>query len=100
MPQKAELLLALYELEGLQLRLHEAHYRAALEWNGVGDSVRAMRHARLGLDRGLLLRGPDRPFVESMKALIASPTKHWSWKFRVTDEKASGGNTVKEDVKS
>jgi hypothetical protein len=77
------LLITLYELEGLQVRIYEAYYRAALEWNGVGDSGRAVKYARLCLDRGLLLRGPDRPFVDSMKELVADPTRHWSWGFRV-----------------
>lgn len=85
-PEKAELLVTLYELEGLEVRMYEAYYRAALEWNGVGDSGRALRYARLCLDRGLLLRGPDRPFVESMRALVADPTAHWSWRFRVKKE--------------
>ncbi|KAK0624315.1 hypothetical protein B0T14DRAFT_602675 [Immersiella caudata] len=82
-PQKAELLITLYVLEGLQVRIYEAYYRAALEWNGVGDSGRALKYARLCLDRGLLLRGPNRPFVDSMKELVANPTGHWSWRFRV-----------------
>lgn len=78
--------MTLYELEGLEVRIYEAYYRAALEWNGVGDSGRALRYARLCLDRGLLLRGPDRPFVESMQAMVADPTAHWSWRFRVKKE--------------
>jgi hypothetical protein len=82
-PEKAELLVTLYELEGLQVRIYEAYYRAALEWNGVGDAMRAMRYARLCLDKGLLLRGEDRPFVESMRALVRDPMGHWSWRFRV-----------------
>jgi hypothetical protein len=82
-PEKAELLVTLYELEGLQVRIYEAYYRAAIEWNGVGDSGRAMRYARLCLDKGLLLRGPNRPFVDSMRELVADPTHHWSWRFRL-----------------
>lgn len=82
-PQKAELFLTLYELEGLQVRIYEAYYRVALEWNGVGDAARAVRYARLCLDKGLLLRGEDRPFVESMRELVSDPEGHWSWRFRV-----------------
>ncbi|KAK3361787.1 hypothetical protein B0T24DRAFT_95968 [Lasiosphaeria ovina] len=82
-PEKAELLVTLYELEGLEVRIYEAYYRAALEWNGVGDATRAMKYARLCLDKGLSLRGPDRPFIDSMRGLISSPTEHWSWRFRV-----------------
>jgi hypothetical protein len=82
-PQVAELLVTLYELEGLQVRIYEAYYRAALEWNGVGDAVRAVRYARLCLDKGLLLRGKDRPFVESMREMVRDVKGHWSWRFRV-----------------
>lgn len=65
--EKAELLLTLYELKGLQVRIYEAYYRAALEWNGAGDATRVVRYARLCLDKGLLVRCKDRPFVESMR---------------------------------
>lgn len=89
-PQKAELLITLYELEGLEVRIYEAYYRAALEWNGVGDSGRAIRYARRCLDKGLLLRGPDRPFVDSMRELVDDPTGHWSWRFRLKNTSAEG----------
>lgn len=96
-PEKAELLITLFELEGLQVRIYEAYYRAAIEWNGVGDSGRAMRYARLCLDKGLLLRGPKRPFVDSMRALIADPAGHWSWRFRLKLKERDEG--VKEEGK-
>ncbi|KAK3385261.1 hypothetical protein B0H63DRAFT_472625 [Podospora didyma] len=93
-PEKAELLLTLYELEGLAVRIYEAYYRVALEWNGVGESARAMKYARLCLDKGLTLRGPDRPFVDSMRELVANPTTHWSWRFRLKEKgKESNGSS-------
>ena len=82
-PGQAELLVTLYELEGLHVRIYEAYYRAALEWNGAGDAFRAVRYARLCLDKGLLLRGEDRPFVKSMREMVRDPKGHWSWRFRV-----------------
>ncbi|KAK4038549.1 SET domain-containing protein 5 [Parachaetomium inaequale] len=85
MPQTAELLVTLYELEGLQVRIYEAYYRAALEWNGVEDAARAVKYARLCLDKGLLLRGEDRPFVESMREMVRDAKGHWSWRFRVKE---------------
>ncbi len=51
-----------------------------------------MRYARLCLDRGLLLRGPERPFVESMRELVADPTRHWSWRFRVKKREGENGD--------
>ncbi|KAM7202988.1 SET domain containing protein [Naviculisporaceae sp. PSN 640] len=84
-PTKALLLITLYNLEGAQVRIYEAYYRAALEYNGVGDTTNAMIYARMCLDKGLIARGPDRPFITSMKELIKDPTKHWSWRFRLAD---------------
>jgi hypothetical protein len=86
-PGQAELLVTLFELEGLQMRIYEAYYRAALEWNGVGDADRAVRYARLCLDKGLLLRGEGRPFVESMRDMVRDAKGHWSWRFRVKQKR-------------
>jgi len=82
-PEMAELLITLYELEGLQVRIYEAYYRAALEWNGAGSSVKATKYARMCLDSGLMLRSDDSPFLDSMMKLVQSPQQHWSWKFRI-----------------
>lgn len=79
----AELLITLYELEGLRVRIYEAYYRAALEWNGAGSSVKATKYARLCVDSGLMLRSDDSPFLDSMMKLIESPKQHWSWRFRI-----------------
>ena len=82
-PDKAELLISLMEPEGQVIRMYEAYYRAALEWNGVGERTKAMRYSRLCLSRGLVLRGPSRPFVSTMRILLDHPEKHWSWRFRL-----------------
>ncbi|KAH8783069.1 hypothetical protein F5883DRAFT_482789 [Diaporthe sp. PMI_573] len=80
---KAEQLLELYKLEGLDTRMHEAYYRASVEWNGVGNSAAAVEAARMCLDRGEQMRGPQAPFVKNMRELIQDPQKHWSWRFRL-----------------
>ncbi|CAK7203582.1 hypothetical protein SEUCBS139899_006319 [Sporothrix eucalyptigena] len=85
-PAAGELLVLLFELEGLQGRIHEADYRLALEWNGAGDAMRATQAARRCLDRGLLVRGADQAFLTSMRSLVADPTSHWSWQFRMKKE--------------
>ncbi|KAK1763503.1 hypothetical protein QBC33DRAFT_459372 [Phialemonium atrogriseum] len=82
-PAKAELLVLLFELEGAAGRMHEALYRAAIEWSGVGDAARAVKYARLCLDRGLRFRGQGRPFEESMRRLLEDPEVHWSWRSRL-----------------
>ncbi|KAI0166925.1 SET domain-containing protein [Hypoxylon sp. FL1284] len=84
-PEKAELLISLYEREGILGRLHEAYYRAATEYIGIGDIDNAKKYAKLCVDSGVLFIGPDRPFVKSMQDLIADPTKHPKWKFRSKD---------------
>lgn len=81
-PEKAELLVSLYEEEGILTRVNEAYYRAAIEYIGVGDVKNATAYAKLCLDHGLKFIGPDRPFVREMQELIANPTKHPKWKFR------------------
>jgi len=86
MPEKAELLVQLFELEGMYNRVYEAYYRAAIEWNGVGQAIKAMGYARMCLDRGLTLRGPGRPFAENMQDLLKNTTGHWSWRFRVDNK--------------
>lgn len=80
---KAEQLIELYQLEHLDTRMHEAYYRAAIEWNGVGNSVLAIEAARKCLDRGELMRGPEAPFARNMRDLLQDPRKHWSWRFRL-----------------
>ncbi|ORY60828.1 uncharacterized protein BCR38DRAFT_487889 [Pseudomassariella vexata] len=82
-PEKAELLVLLYEMEGMLGRMQEAYYRAAMEWNGVGHAAKAMAYARLCIDRGLAFKGPGKPFIESMEMLLREPEAHHSWRFRV-----------------
>ncbi|KAK0668359.1 hypothetical protein QBC41DRAFT_393768 [Cercophora samala] len=82
-PAMAELLITLYELEGLEARVHEAYYRAAVEFNGVRDRWKAIKFGRLCLERGLLLKDETRSFVMQMRSLVEDPEGHWSWGFRL-----------------
>ncbi|XXH00129.1 hypothetical protein Hte_006471 [Hypoxylon texense] len=84
-PEKAELLVSLYEREGIWGRINEAYYRAAIEYIGVGDIANAKKYAKLCVDHGQLFIGPDRPFIKNMQDLISEPTKHPKWKFRSKD---------------
>lgn len=81
--EKAEQLVELYQLEHLDTRMHEAYYRAAIEWNGVGNSALAVEAAGRCLERGELMRGPEAPFAKNMRDLLQNPQKHWSWNFRL-----------------
>ncbi|CAK7213052.1 hypothetical protein SCUCBS95973_001668 [Sporothrix curviconia] len=98
-PAAAELLVLLFALEGLHARMHEAEYRLALEWNGAGDGLRATQAARRCLDRGLLVRGAEQAFLSSMRALVADPTTHWSWRFRLgkNDNKEQGSACTRNE---
>ncbi|KAI1100264.1 SET domain-containing protein [Jackrogersella minutella] len=84
-PEKAELLVSLYEQEGILGRINEAYLRAAIEYIGVDDIANAMKYASLCVDHALRFIGPDRPFIEDMQKLIANPAGHAKWKFRLTD---------------
>ncbi|KAI2602052.1 SET domain-containing protein [Hypoxylon sp. NC1633] len=82
-PEKAELLVSLYEREGILGRMNEAYYRAAIEYIGVGDISNATKYANLCVEHGVLFIGSDRPFIKGMQELIADPTGHPKWKFRL-----------------
>ncbi|KAI0534918.1 hypothetical protein GGR58DRAFT_29962 [Xylaria digitata] len=81
-PAMAERLISLYNQEGLQSRIQEAHYRAAVEWIGIGEIEKASEHAMICVKYGTLFKGPGRPFIEKMKQLLDSPTSHPHWMFR------------------
>ncbi|KAI0805880.1 hypothetical protein GGR55DRAFT_690250 [Xylaria sp. FL0064] len=82
-PATAERLISLYRREGLKNRIQEAHFRAAVEWIGVGDIEKASEHATLCIKYGRLFKGPDRPFIKKMEQLLEIPTSHPHWIFRL-----------------
>lgn len=75
----------MYQLEGLDGRLQEAYYRAAIEWSGVGNAVQAVKYARLCLQSGLTFKGPGKPFIVSMQELVKDPEAHRTWRSRIRD---------------
>ncbi|KAL1875455.1 hypothetical protein Daus18300_003194 [Diaporthe australafricana] len=81
-PEKAELLIRLFEAEGLFTRIVEAYYRAAVEWNGVGSAEKAVKFARLCIEEGKVLESSIRPFMNNMRGLARDPSAHWTWRFR------------------
>lgn len=95
--EKAEELVSLYEEEGLKTRIHEAYYRAAIEYNGVGESAKAGRYAMLSILRGQMMAGFDRPFIGKLKELLKAPEKHWTWNFRPQKEEVGEEEKGKED---
>lgn len=83
-PEKAELLVKLFEAEGLVTRMVEAYYRAAIEYNSVGRAGEAVKFARLCIEEGEVLESSIRPFMNNMRELIRDPSAHWTWQFRLT----------------
>ena len=84
-PAVAELLISLVEQENLWIRMHEAYYAAAVEYNGVGEERKTRMYAGLALRRGLVCRGPDNDenSYRVMEALRNDPQGHPSWMFRL-----------------
>ncbi len=79
----AELVVALYEMEGLWGVMHEAYTLAALEFNAVGEPWTAVKYARLGLEWGVPMLGEGDADVAALRELAEDPWGHWSWERRV-----------------
>lgn len=73
----------MFEREGAAGRAHEALYRAAVEWSGIGDAAEARRYASLCIDRGVRFRGSGRKFEADMRGVLDDVEGHWSWRFRL-----------------
>lgn len=90
-PGMGELLVGLYEMEGLWGVVHEAYAMAALEWSGVGDAARAERWARLALEWGVPMLGEEDEEVEELRGLAGDPERHWSWRRRLVGVEGGEG---------
>ncbi|ETS85845.1 hypothetical protein PFICI_03870 [Pestalotiopsis fici W106-1] len=75
----AELLISLYEQEGLWLVIDEAYTLAALQYNGIGEPWLAMKYARLAIQSGIRSSGIMDKYVRDNMALAENPWEHWSW---------------------
>ena len=80
-PAMAEALVALYEQERLWATKAGAHMKAALEHAAVGNEHDALRHARLGVELGLLYSGPWDDDVDEMKSMLEGIKEHPSWRY-------------------
>ncbi len=78
----AELLVELYNLEGLLGPIAEAYAYAAIEYNSARKKWEALRYANLAMEAGLLYVGPMNADVKAMGDLIMAPERHWSWDYR------------------
>ena len=82
-PAMAELLVSLYEQEGMWAPIADAYNLAAFEYSGVGELQLARKYARLATEAQLLYSGPHSEEFENVKSLLRNPRQHWSWEFRL-----------------
>lgn len=78
----AELLVQLYELEGMLGPKAEGYVYAALEYSSAMRKWEALRYAHMAVEAGLLYGGPKDGDVLAMAELISDPEAHWSWGVR------------------
>lgn len=90
-----ELLVSLFEQEGLYGSIFEAYTYTAIEYNGAGEPWLATKYARLAIKHGLASSGPKDPDVIEMKELARDPWDHWSWMLR-TKKRMNWGSNIDE----
>lgn len=78
----AEELLRLFEEEGVSAARGLGHMLAALAYNAVGDISLARKHARLGMQDGVVTDGSKEADENDLKELRNSPKTHWSYLVR------------------
>lgn len=86
-----EMLLALYEQEGLRHgHAANAYVLAALNFNSLGRAEKARQYASLGLEQSLLQAGPWGDDVAVLLDVLREPRAHWSWRRRLGEEGGAG----------
>lgn len=81
----AELVVSLYEQEGLNYYMSKAYALAALEWNGIGYEYQARALAYKSVAAGLITGEGSgvEEYAEDMEELLDGARAHWSWKHRL-----------------
>ncbi|KAK4239850.1 hypothetical protein C8A03DRAFT_32043 [Achaetomium macrosporum] len=85
-PEMAELLVGLYQMERLDTIMYEAYMFAALEYNAAGDPWMAVKYARLAVEWGIPMAGPEDEDMGDLRELAENPWGHWSWLKRVKQQ--------------
>ena len=78
----AEDLLKLYDQEHLHAAIGTGHMFAALAYNAVGNTKKAVRHGKKAIDAGMVGSGSSDANVAEIEALLDDPRKHWSFMAR------------------
>ncbi|KAK3391885.1 hypothetical protein B0T20DRAFT_422477 [Sordaria brevicollis] len=92
----AELLVSLYEMEGLWGMIYEAYGIAAREYSKAGEAWMAMKWACMAVEFGAMVLGEDDEEVRGMKELVRDPWGHETWK---SGKKGGGYEVENEDGK-
>lgn len=79
----ADLLVSLSKEEGLDAVMLQPYRIAALEWNAVGESAKAVQYANLAVEYGTNSFGKRNLKVKEMAEFIQAPELHWSWENRL-----------------
>ncbi|KAK1773917.1 hypothetical protein QBC45DRAFT_426510 [Copromyces sp. CBS 386.78] len=82
MKKLAELLVSLYEMEGLWGMIHEVYAIAAREHSNVGEAWMAMKWAGLAVEFGAMVLGEGGDEMREMRELARDPWGHGSWMSR------------------
>ncbi|KAK3494901.1 uncharacterized protein B0T23DRAFT_377733 [Neurospora hispaniola] len=82
----AELLVSLYEMEGLWGMVHEAYALAAREYSKAGETWMVMKWAALAVEFGTMVLGEGDEALREMKGLARNPWGHGAWSSRNKSE--------------
>ena len=80
--QKAKKLIKTFRDEGLDAFLDVAYGHAVLTYNALGDAKNAIKYAKLAADAVKMTNGPHAQDYRLWYEIMASPERHWSWKYR------------------
>jgi len=79
----ADLLVSLSKEERLDAVMLQPYRVAALEWNAVGGSEKAVQYAKLAVEYGTKTFGTWNDQVREMVEFMEAPEMHWSWGIRL-----------------
>lgn len=80
----AELMISLFEQEGMHGSIGEAYEAAAYAYSVLGDEQNAIKWASKAVDIFSILYGQESDSVKNVLTLMMDPKKHRTWRFRAT----------------
>lgn len=86
----AELLVSLYEMEGLWGMIYQAYAMAAREYSKVGEAWMAMKWAGMAVEFGEMVLAEENEEVREMRELARDPWGHATW--MMSRKRSRGGH--------